>query len=692
MKKYIKILFLLFTFLNNSLLVLAESVTQDSKQVSEKKEETLPTFFDELCDINLNSFKKEYFSWSADSMEEYLRLLLKHRLNPRPVDKRDLSFNFFKIIEKIEGHNKYIDLNEITIWKDLDLFCGKSDKKKYVANSLNRTNTEIGTVSFYHLLSTPIYEVEKLIKRQEVLKNILNNKKLFDDMNHIFLNIEKPENILLSLFWQHDYLLRIVKQHGMFSVTGLKKLNNSDTILLLRNIIGHIERANSVYGTVFATAALLSFATLSATNKSIVPDKIKSFLGMGDEKEYWGSTGPILRWLCRIDNRWIHTLILLAGGTYCGLKIKDCTTWFRDNFLLDKTIHTFSIQLAKFMNSCKDVYQIIKMDSTLYNFEEFEDFISFFEEELVDSDELKDFFELCESGTFKQEPTFFFMHKGKAVKLYSLMHKVKEKLLKMIAGFARVDAYLGLAKLYKEFEGQDIKFSFVEFAQSNKPFIEIKNFWHPLIDKENIVTNSIVLGKDGNCQNVILTGPNAGGKSIALKSIVLSVLMAHTFGIVPAKKMILTPFNSISTYLNITDDAAMGQSLFKAEVLRCQKLINKIEQSSKEKFHFQVFDEIFNGTTPREGMAAAYGVAQYLGNFENSICLIATHFSELTLLEKETNTFDNYKVSVDYLSDNSIKYPYKLEKGISNQYVAFDILKSQGFAGSILDNARSILN
>ncbi len=219
----------------------------------------------------------------------------------------------------------------------------------------------------------------------------------------------------------------------------------------------------------------------------------------------------------------------------------------------------------------------------------------------------------------------------------------------------------------------------------------MKNFWHPLIEKDKVVTNSITLGQDYYKPNVILTGPNAGGKSIALKTITLCLLMAQAIGIVPAQEMILTPFYSISTYLNITDDAGAGQSLFKSEVLRCQELIDKIEKSKNAEFHFQVFDEIFNGTTPQEGMAAAYGVAKHLSNYENNICLIATHFSELTQLEQETKSFENYKVYVNYMKYGQIEYPYKLEKGKSNQHVAFDILKNQGFSGNILESAKEML-
>lgn len=90
-------------------------------------------------------------------------------------------------------------------------------------------------------------------------------------------------------------------------------------------------------------------------------------------------------------------------------------------------------------------------------------------------------------------------------------------------------------------------------------------------------------------------------------------------------------------------------------------------------------------------MASAYSVAKYLAGLPNIICLLATHFRLLTELEQETNTFANYKVSVTHKLDGKIGYPYKLERGISNQYVAIDILKEEGFDSHILQEAQEIV-
>ena len=102
-------------------------------------------------------------------------------------------------------------------------------------------------------------------------------------------------------------------------------------------------------------------------------------------------------------------------------------------------------------------------------------------------------------------------------------------------------------------------------------------------------------------------------------------------------------------------------------------------------------DEIFTGTNPKEGEAAAYGVAKHISSFGNNMTIVATHFKELTNLEITTGgLFKNYKVSV-IKKDGGFIYPYKLEQGISDQPIALQLLANEGFASEILDEANAIM-
>ncbi len=75
----------------------------------------------------------------------------------------------------------------------------------------------------------------------------------------------------------------------------------------------------------------------------------------------------------------------------------------------------------------------------------------------------------------------------------------------------------------------------------------------------------------------------------------------------------------------------------------------------------------------------------------HSIAIIATHFPRLKKLEEETTDFKNYQVRVVKNSDGTLTYPFKLELGAADQNVALDILKLEGFDGSIMTDAYAIL-
>ena len=258
-----------------------------------------------------------------------------------------------------------------------------------------------------------------------------------------------------------------------------------------------------------------------------------------------------------------------------------------------------------------------------------------------------------------------------------------------------IDAYMAIAKLYKKHaKNGNAKFCFVEYVDNaNTPQITLDNFWNPMIDPNKVVTNNIEIGTNRqNPHNVIITGPNAGGKSTVLKGITLSILLGQTIGIAPADRMIFTPFHLINTYLNIADSSGV-ESLFQAEMRRVEELLREIRSMKRNEFSYVIMDEIFTGTNPKEGMAGAYGIAKKISTYPNNISLIATHFMVLTDLDKDTNgLFMNKKVRINRDAVGKISYVYKLENGVTDQAIALDLLAQSGFDSEILADAYHIFN
>ena len=146
-------------------------------------------------------------------------------------------------------------------------------------------------------------------------------------------------------------------------------------------------------------------------------------------------------------------------------------------------------------------------------------------------------------------------------------------------------------------------------------------------------------------------------------------------------------FYLIDTYLHIPDCKGRD-SLFEAEMYRSKKYINTIKNMKKNEFAFVVMDEMFSSTNYTEGYSAAYAILKKISSYNNSLSLVTTHYGKLSKLEKTTKgKIKNYNFYIKRDNDNNIIYPYKIRKGVSNQYIALELLKLNDFDEDIIDVA-----
>lgn len=643
-----------------------------------------PTLISRLAEMNLKSFGWDQEKWNAHTMRGYLETYMKYRMNPSKKMLRNKAFSFYDAVEKKSPLTSNILLDTSSTWEDLTLFCGQEDKGIYVADKLCRAQTELGTLAQYVRLATPINDVERLTARQKIIRTIVSHSEVQKQLDDIFVSQKTPEIIFLG-FFDNDSLLHTVHNQCEIQPNMCKPLNKVPLLLLLNSWYNHGLRIGWAYGTAIGAAACGIYGLKKISGTHISDD---SWIHTYTDQSI-GGPANIIRWFWNYDSRLGRSGIALSLALFLALNVEPTLGWMEDCFFVEECVHRITNQLALFMNNARRAYETVRQFPDLAQFDEFQGLISFFEIDLKNSQELQDFCDLLASDTFKHEPSVF-AHTGRIIRAFTFMHEIKEQLIPLALGMGALDCYLGYAKLFSEFEEKRVHFCFPSYVTAQKPEIGLTEFWHPLIDAEKVVTNNVSLGK-GNRQNMVITGPNAGGKSTILRSITLCILMAQTIGIAPALSLSFTPFRSIKTYLNIVDDIGAGNSLFMAEAKQAQRIIDVVETSSQDSFTFAAFDEVFNGTSPVEGSAAAYSVASHLGNYDKCICIIATHFPILTKLEAATHSFKNYKVSVDQ-HKRALGYPYLLEEGKSHQRVALDVLREQGFSGSLLDEANKLVH
>jgi hypothetical protein len=369
----------------------------------------------------------------------------------------------------------------------------------------------------------------------------------------------------------------------------------------------------------------------------------------------------------------------------------------KENNTITNYLHAQLLEVAKVVRALQSLSTLLKKYPELDNALVYsKDLHALFDDkDSRYSQKMHQLIDLLLTNTFKGDPSYF-CHKGRVLAAYKLMTEVKNEFAIALHATGEVDAFYSCAQLYEEYANTSTPYSFAEYLDGQKtPSMDMQEMWNPFVNikKESahkVVTNSIKLGPDMR-KNALISGPNAGGKSTFMKGLNITVILGQTLGIVPAEKLSFTPFAKIITYMNITDDTASGKSLFMSEVERAQELLDTVEDLTKKEFSLCIMDEMFSGTSPREGEAASYAVAEEIGSIKNSILLLASHFDRLKKLETETPLFTNYQVRVLRYDNGTFTYPFKVEHGAANQNVAIDILKQKGINSRILDKAQQIL-
>ena len=184
-------------------------------------------------------------------------------------------------------------------------------------------------------------------------------------------------------------------------------------------------------------------------------------------------------------------------------------------------------------------------------------------------------------------------------------------------------------------------------------------------------------------KNMIVTGPNASGKTTILKSTLINLLLTQQFGCGFYESATIKPFHHIHCYLNIPDTSGRD-SLFQAEARRCKDILDIIQNHSKDD-HFCVFDELYSGTNPEEAEQSAVAFMKYITKFKNVSCILTTHFIKVCKKLAKSKNIVNCKMKTGK-KDGHLEYTYILEEGISNVKGGIMVLQEMNYPREIIDN------
>ena len=184
---------------------------------------------------------------------------------------------------------------------------------------------------------------------------------------------------------------------------------------------------------------------------------------------------------------------------------------------------------------------------------------------------------------------------------------------------------------------------------------------------------------------IILTGPNASGKSCYLRQVGLIQLMAQVGSFVPAREARLGICDRIFTRVGAVDDLATGQSTFMVEMNETANILNHATAQS-----LVLLDEIGRGTATFDGLSIAWAVAEYLATAIRARTIFATHYHELNELASILANVANYQVTVKELPDQ-IVFLHQVQPGGADRSYGIEAGRLAGLPAPVIQRAKQVM-
>ncbi len=513
--------------------------------------------------------------------------------------------------------------------------------------SIDRTYTCMGSRCLRNWIDFPLINTKEILKRQNIIKNFLESKKLRNDVQNLLRAMGDLER-LAGRAWAGQASARDL----IAIADGLKRLPRLRSTIKLFNYdlpdwVGQLKQPNYELSELAdkISNTLVEYPPLNISEGGLIHDGVDNILdGLRNIIDDYGN------WL---RNEEIKERKLS--------KISNLKIQFHRTFGYYISINKSKVYLAP--------NHWIKRQ-TLTNEERY-----------------------ITTAIKSQESKIFEIKNRSAAREYEIFYKLrssiaeKTKEIRSIAkAIASLDALLGLALASIENNFTQPKIIPIDDKETN--LTNIQDGRNPiveqLLDSTKFIPNDILFNT--NQSLIILTGPNASGKSCFIRQIGLIQLLSQIGSFIPAKNAIIKVVDRIFTRVGAVDDQSKGQSTFMVEMAETASILNQATRNS-----LVLLDEIGRGTSTFDGLSIAWSVSEYLAEEIGCKSIFATHYHELNYLKHSLKNVENFQVTVKNFKDK-LDFCHKIEQGGSNKSYGIEAARLAGVPPKVIKKARLILN
>lgn len=269
-----------------------------------------------------------------------------------------------------------------------------------------------------------------------------------------------------------------------------------------------------------------------------------------------------------------------------------------------------------------------------------------------------------------------------------IFQRLRAQVLEAMPRIQQTAAALGVLDSLSSLAEAARLFGYCRPIVDDSGLVEIVDGRHPVLDQraggERFVPNDATLDRDGK-RLAILTGPNMAGKSTYIRQVALLVLLAQTGSFLPAKSARIGVTDRIFTRVGASDDLSRGQSTFMVEMNETANIIHNATRDS-----VVILDEIGRGTSTFDGLSIAWSVAEHLHDQIGCRTIFATHYHELTDLERTRDGVANLNVAVREWNDEVI-FLRKILPGRADQSYGIQVARLAGLPETLITRAKQIL-